>query len=222
MLTGKGKRISISLHGCALPTSPLLCPLSSRESRDLVGHGAYRMSPVQGEPLTAWKLRYKASSMRDVDTIVILPAPCISSCLPARTRIRFVLISLHSIVARSIPVRLVIPHSPHPSRCSRRVACAHTTATTPALTRTGQVWRCRTLIRERRAYTCAHLEGMLYKLPVHGSCHDVYIYSVLSSQASSQSSLLVYLPYCPRPRRRTSSPSIHKRHHSYRPSSPRP
>ena len=134
--------------------------------------------PPSLSPLTAWKLRYKASSMRDVDSIVILPAPCIAyllqlpACLrtlvfasplypcapsPIARNLLFLFVSLspaHHVIGRE--------SSPHPSRCSRRVVRAHSTATTPALTRTGQAWRCRTLIRERRAHTCAHLEGMLY------------------------------------------------------------
>jgi hypothetical protein len=94
------------------------------------------------------------------------------ACLPTHTRIRFVFTVLctpSSLGSTLLFVSLSPAHhvigresSPHPSRCSRRVVRAHTTATTPALTRTCQVWRCRTLIRERRAYTCARLEGMLY------------------------------------------------------------
>ena len=222
----------------AVPYLPPLCHLS-RESRDPGmrptdrGPRSLPDVPRSRGPLTAWKLRYKASSMRDVDSIVIHPTPCIA-CLSALTRIRFVFKVLHSIVARLkpiIPIASLSPahhvivgreSSPHPSRCSRRVVRAHTTATTPALTRAGQVWRRRTFIRERRAHTCTHMEGMLYisHCPPHDtkSCR---FYSVLSSQASLQSSLLVYLSYCLRLRRRTSSPSIHRRHHHCRPYSPR-
>lgn len=55
---------------------------------------------------------------------------------------------------------------------------AHTTATTPALTRTGQVWRCRTLIRERRAYTRAHLEGIYSSLCPPNDTLMMYISTV--------------------------------------------
>jgi len=133
--------------------------------------------PFQGEPLTTWKLRYKASSMQNVDYIVILPAPCIAGLLAYAHSYSLRLYSLCTPTPSSLASKLlfVVPLSPahhvigresppHLSRCSRHVVRAHTTATTPAFTRAGQVWRCRTLLRERRAYTCAHLEGMLYSL----------------------------------------------------------
>ena len=89
--------------------------------------------------------------------------------LPTRTRTRFVFIGLCTPSPTSIRLILSPTHhvisresSPHPSRCSWRVVCAYTTPTTPALTRTGQVWRCRALIRERCTHTCACLEGMIY------------------------------------------------------------
>jgi hypothetical protein len=72
------------LHGAVPYPPPPLCHQSRacvragirrpKRRTAIVGHGAYRMSPVPREPLTTWKLRYKASSMRNVDSIVILPA----------------------------------------------------------------------------------------------------------------------------------------------------
>ncbi len=95
--------------------------------------------------------------------------------MPVHTRIRFVFNGLYySIIVhpKLFFISLLPPHyvigresSPRPSRCSRRVVRAHTAATTPALTGTGQVGRCRTLIWERRAYACAHLEGMICTAP---------------------------------------------------------
>lgn len=185
------------------------------------------MSPVRPrEPLPSLLgiCDIKLTVWRNVEPIVILPAPYIV-CLPALralVSLRLYCTLLSHIVSLS-PAHHVIGREscPHPSRFSRRLVRAHTTSTTPVLTRAGQVRRSRTLIRERRAYTCAHLEGMLYcSLSPRCANHYAYINSVLSSQASSRSSLLVYLLYCRRLRRRTSS-CIHRRHH-YRPYSPGP
>lgn len=181
------------------------------------------MSPVQGSPSLLGSCDIKVPVWRNVE--LHCHSPCAAHCLLACLSRSLVFASslLHSIVSLS-PAHHVIGResSPHPSRFSRRVVRAHTTATTPVLTRTGQIWRCRTLIRERRAYSCARLEGMLYSsLCPRYTNHYAYMNSVLSLQASWRSSLHVYLLYCRRLRRRTSSSRIHRRHR-YRPYLPRP
>ena len=104
----QGRHISIFCtygYGCALPTPPrrerragFRRPMRQTESwaTELTG-----CPPVPREPLTTWKLRYKASSMRSVETIIILPTPCPAlHCIACSYSLRLYSPATRLIIAR--------------------------------------------------------------------------------------------------------------------------
>ena len=148
------------------------------------------------EPLTAWKLRYKTSSERNV-AYPHHPCRALLAVAPLTTaphrRLKPILVSI-------LPTRHVIGRqsSSHSGRYSGRVVRAYPTPTTPVHPGTGQVGGCRTLVRERRAHTRAHLEGMLYRALWSSSmARIVYtVYSHMCVQCSVIASLLAGLVAC--------------------------